>query len=63
MKQDKWMMMSLVLILLVITVLPVAAAPVASEPVLLPGWLGGALSLLALGLAAGLSFWMRNQSK
>jgi len=63
MKQDKWMMMSVVLILLVITVLPVAAAPAAREPVLLPGWLGGALSLLALGLAAGLSFWMRNQSK
>ncbi len=63
MRQYRWMAISLVLILLIVTVLPVAAAPTFSEPVLLDGWVGGALALLSLILAAGLSFWMRNQRK
>lgn len=63
MRQYRWMVTIIVLILLVITMLPVAAAPAATEPVLLPGWLGGVLAILSLILAMGLSFWMRNQRK
>lgn len=63
MRPYRWMVINLVLVLLMMTVLPVAAAPTFSEPVLLDGWVGGTLALLSLVLAAGLSFWMRNQRK
>ncbi len=63
MRRKQGTVITWVLFLLVVTVMPVAAAPVASEAVNLPGSVGIILSVLALVLAFGMSFWMRNQKK
>lgn len=59
----KWTTAAIVLTLLIVITLPVAAAPAAAEAVNLPGSIGLILSVLALALAFGMSFWMRNQKK
>ncbi len=63
MRGKKWTVVIWLLCLLVMTALPVAAAPAASDAVNLPGSVGIILSVLALVLAFGMSFWMRNQKK
>lgn len=62
-RHNKWHSILLVVLLLLITVIPAAAAPAHRESVLLPGWLGAALAVLSLILAASVSLWMRNQKK